>query len=467
MDAEWEYSNTNIAYPFDDTSLSDSIKEAFVDALVLDDRDTALTTVLHALNLVSTTSATIDMRYSDGSAFFGGTPTFQYKTYGLWQVLSFSYSTKTVRLLMPVALMPYSMSTPASFCTRVQEAEPDVVQSITVTDAITSVAHVLQGNIVLYGGYNVELQDAVETELGGRTSSAFSLSATPGAGLGKLPGDCSRELLVRTINGVAPDEKGRFLIDGKDCYRASMSPSTYTGSTAAMSDNTIKLYNDCVECCSCEDYDNVYKALKRVHESGKLAGSRMANTVDGLSDAIGDWNDERRTRQIPRVSLDLRPTPGRVLGVQVNLLNNWTSTAINMHQTALNAKVELTVEGEKALGARVIEDSCYIFNSYYGDGWRKVARADILDEPQDFDDTLKIMLADDIEAGKTYHWVHKAQYLTVFFEIYFPNYSLSGTEDDPDDVITVTADSTTFRPASIEEETVLILNHITGYPEGS
>lgn len=458
---EWEHSNVNVAYPFMDAGFSDTLKESFVDALVLDDTDGAQAVWLHSLTLTSTSVATIDVRYADGSAFFAGSPTYVYHTYGDWQVVKFSYATKILMLLMPVTSFPFSMSTPVQFCGRVRENDPNIVQSISVTDGVTGTPYTLQGDIVLYGGYNVELE---------AEDSTITLSAVAGAGLGKVPGDCSRDLLVRTINGVSPDDKGRFIIAGKDCYRTGLNPASSTLATVTMSENRLVIHNDCSQCCACEDYDNVYKALKRVHEKGKYTGNRLDRMTDDLKSAITSWELERVVRERPRMVMFLRPSNGFVLGVQLTFINNRAGTYIDMSEEPDDHLAWITIDGdtEQIENARVIYGSCYLYHSYYEDKWVHVERDDVLRTPtEEGDDQYKIVISEEAdpeydpegsEARKQYHLINGTHYLTVFFELVFPSFRrqdvAAGTEnaDNPNMVkITLAQPSSkVFTPEEVE-----------------
>ena len=151
-------------------------------------------------------------------------------------------------------------------------------------------------------GYNLDLTTA---------DPAITFNAIPGAGYGSGP-DCEDSTdkpdgAVRRINSVSPDEVGNVYVGADNCIMvgpvlqagvpASSPLYPYTPVEAAGSDGgsdpypgTIRMFNGhpgieggtntllnrsggspglvingfCAECCGCENYENVYKALNKV-----------------------------------------------------------------------------------------------------------------------------------------------------------------------------------------------------------
>ena len=122
------------------------------------------------------------------------------------------------------------------------------------------------------------------------------MDAVPGAGKGRYL-RCLPRGFISTISGVGPDEIGDTKLDPVDCYwlekPLSSGPFPIHGGqvdeVGTVKPHELKLHNACVECCSCEDYLEVYGNLNRLWARAGIATSRVYRALDGytlLRDAL-------------------------------------------------------------------------------------------------------------------------------------------------------------------------------------
>ncbi len=104
-------------------------------------------------------------------------------------------------------------------------------------DTVTLVS----GIVTLKGGYNIDVSGE---------SGALKLEA--GAGLGAGPVPC-RNFQTNAPEGVQAGSEGDLKLEGDACH--TMVPYVPT--------DTIYLFGNCEACCSCDDYSNFFKALKK------------------------------------------------------------------------------------------------------------------------------------------------------------------------------------------------------------
>lgn len=458
---EWESSNLHVSYPFEQPGAV-GLNDAFADAVVM---DTAQGTrvKLQSLSVTSwdASGVTADVRYLDGTPFFAGSPGIQVDTYGSWAIIILAYANKEVQLIMNTAHdLPINLAGPVNFTARVQECDPKSVQTITVEDGVTNITHVLHGDIVLKAGYNTSIATAttnVSTRPGG---SGLVFNAIPGAGEGVSPSNCAPAAVLRSINTVGPDELGHFVLNVQNCYRCIV-PSVGGSPSATNFDPLVaclQFCNDCSQCCKCGDYENVYKAISRLHDKGRNTGLRMARTIDDLNDLKKEVNRQKDMREVPTMTMLLRPTPGYIMGVQVNLLNNPTINNIDMFVDAIEnilVKMFVTSPDVSMDGAKIIPQSCYLYNARYGNPWVRVKPDEIFFQtPVDFmsTDGIGLFVKFPLVPNKFYNIIKTTQHLSMFFEIFWPD--TLGPEDG--DTISVRLESDVFKPYNLTKTEVLI-----------
>jgi hypothetical protein len=466
---EWESSNLHIAYPFERPGI-DWMNDVIVDAVVLDSAQAQMV-YLTSLSITDWTAAGVSatLAYEDSSSFFDETPSVAVQVYGPWVSLRLSTTTgKEVQLLVNGAKpLPISISGMYKFVGRVQEDDPDAVRSIEVTDGVTSITHVLSGDVQLSAGYNVQAQPMDRTFTDRAGAASVELSAVPGAGLGVAPSNCTSDAVLRSLNTVGPDKDGKFTLSGLSCYRCFVPNS---GSPAAgMFDPlpaAIKLCNDCAQCCKCADYENTYKAMSRLHQKGRNSGLRLARTIDDFDDLRGQISYEKARREVPSMELLLRPAPGFILGVQINLLNNSLRGGIDMSSIIPLLKMIVTSDDLDVANTKILPESCYLFNSAYGNPWLRMQDGadDIMKSPQDFSspDGIEFKIKEGLVVNKHYHYIKTTQFLSIFFELFWPSNVSSPPTDG--DVISVKLESRLFKPYTLTK-TEKILEPFTGIVE--
>jgi len=125
----------------------------------------------------------------------------------------------------------------------------------------------LTGKTALREGYNVNLL---------QTGQEIQINVASGLGAGRHS-NCreapAAQDVISRINGVAPDADGNFRLITKNCTRA-------VGLTS------IELNNDCAPCCSCEDYEKIYTALRKIYED------RLALLKEKVYEMRTAYNDE-------------------------------------------------------------------------------------------------------------------------------------------------------------------------------
>jgi hypothetical protein len=119
-----------------------------------------------------------------------------------------------------------------------------------VTENINSVAvgeeSVDSGVLELKSGYNTRIDNS---------QNRVTITAGSGLGLGRVPDPGTPQHY--SLSGARPDSYGNVVLtSGDDCY--SIKP-VVTGSTAVF-----QLTSVCQACCSCEDYENVGKAVQHL-----------------------------------------------------------------------------------------------------------------------------------------------------------------------------------------------------------
>jgi len=456
---EWETSNLHISYPFERPGAG-TLNSAFAGALVLD-TDQGARVGISSISITDWTPAavSIDVTYSDSTAFFASAPVVTIEAYGEWQLISMTDANKVVQLLVNGSqALPITTATRLNFVARVHECDPKAVESIEVTDGVTSFTYILTGDVTLNGGYNVLLQQTNEAYTDRDGAASVTLSAIPGIGLGVAPGSCDPELALRSINTIGPDEFGHFVLNALDCYRAvvpttgSPYPAIFDPTPAA-----IKVYNDCVQCCTCEDYENTYRGLARLHNKGSNTGLRLSRVIDNFKSMKDTISSQKDLRNIPSMDLLLRPTPGYILGIQINLMNNRTLTDLLMNKSDIDdvlVKMLITSSDVAMSGATVLPSTCYLFNSAYGNPWLRVAKTDVLLEPISFTDPVGvgIIIKAGLVSGKDYHVIKTTQFVSIFFEMFWQD----SVSPAPEDEISVKLTSSVFKPYTLTKVDELI-----------
>lgn len=149
-----------------------------------------------------------------------------------------------------------------------------------------------------------------------RKSTKVQLSAAPGSGLGVFPGCVDTTTVLRTINKVRSDTHNNFTLDSEGCIRqhrpvalTSSNPRSFSYSSGILAPNqaraTLKLSNDCRNCCDCEYYARTYQGLKRQWRLYKDIAHTAEEARDFYKANKDRWLAEKaiREKDFIRVSL--------------------------------------------------------------------------------------------------------------------------------------------------------------------
>lgn len=459
---EWESSNLHISYPFEQPGI-DGLNDLVADALVLDTVQ-SFRVFLRSLNISDWDSEGIagEFVYADDTNFFESEPSVNAYSYGMWTVVVFENQGKQIQLILNnqrTVGYPISIFGKYPFVARVQECDPKAVTSIEVPDE-DGYPRILVGDVQLVSGYNVQTQQQQASGVPDRpNAAAVVMDAVPGAGMGVSPSTCAPDNVLRSINTVGPDIDGKFVLNGLECYRCvcpslgSPTPGVFDPIPA-----TLKLCNDCGQCCKCTDYENVYKAIDRIYKKGSNSGLRLSRTIDDFNDLKNEIGSQKSRREIPKMDLLLRPAPGYIMGVQINLMNNWLRNSIYMNKDSMSSvllKMFVTSPDVPMSSATILLKSCYLFNSAYGNPWIRVAKNDILLAPASLTDSggIGIIVKSGIIANKSYHVISPTQYISLFFEIFWQT---AGHQPMAGDKITVRLTSSTFRTSPLVKTDELV-----------
>jgi len=183
----------------------------------------------------------------------------------------------------------------------------------------------------------IELREGYNTQIDGvqGSPSQLTLNAGPGLGLGKHPCEDSSVALgyLARINGQTADDGGNFTLEPgeENCYRMTPYPET----------NELDLSNDCVQCCTCQDYANQVAALKALYARLQAVKSRLTNTTVKLNQDATLWN----TDVVPKMfelTLDAYITIGNKFQ-QSGRSPNWASVIMIVKNPGQVARVNVAV----------------------------------------------------------------------------------------------------------------------------
>lgn len=217
---------------------------------------------------------------------------------------------------------------------RVSELWPKEVSKIVIN------GNDIQGDVEIVGGYNftTSLYNVVKSGGKERINSIF-VAAAPGSGEGLTPG-CEEEATqtppIRRINQVGPSETGAFALMANECLWFARPGTTYTsGNTRKISldlENENKkgmmLKNNCLPCCSCDDFVNTYQAIRRLYNTYAELGRRAAVLRDQHSENITRWLSQKTCRESRPVKISLLPFKLRedsCVKVAVGICNSYES----------------------------------------------------------------------------------------------------------------------------------------------
>jgi hypothetical protein len=195
----------------------------------------------------------------------------------------------------------------------------------------------LGSELRLAGGFNTDLTvkqdgDAVgfradaDESAAVRPETALLLAMPPGGGTGKYL-RCEPQDLLRTINGLGPDEQGNFHLNPKECYwleRPLLTDPVDGGEQvdkqATVYPNRLQLHSACEECCSCEAYVDVYENLQRVWAQAHNASGRIYQALEEYKDLRLEFLVRTKGGQLV-IKTGIVSSPGLSLSVAALVVN--------------------------------------------------------------------------------------------------------------------------------------------------
>lgn len=249
--------------------------------------------------------------------------TFRVEEYGRWTVVEWTQTitelngltgaSTVIRFLLSSELLA-DLVMPLSIVTaldegffedaRIKQGPPRVTRFfLKIGETLFPVAG---DRLILENGFNIEIKEKEVTDDIGFQAEPFSPSevrpkqilqwnAVPGAGRGQFL-RCQPRDVIRTLNGVGPNERGNVNLRPNECYWWEIPlinpPVDVDGQQVTQEGNavpaTLQLHNACVECCSCEAFAAAYQNLLNLWNRARAAAARIDAIRVDYADLIGD-----------------------------------------------------------------------------------------------------------------------------------------------------------------------------------
>lgn len=177
----------------------------------------------------------------------------------------------------------------------------------------------------IHEGYNLGIAQTAKS-LPARSVRSLTLSAYGGAGRG-VWSDCSTPAEVLTLNSVKPDARGNIELTAENCYRIGpqLSQELSVG-VRQVEIGKLSIGNDCAPCCGCEDYGDVYSAMRVAGDRATAAADQLYAALHRYEDIVAALKSKTGTAGVFEASLTVAATAGWLMTVQLAIRNN-TETA--------------------------------------------------------------------------------------------------------------------------------------------
>lgn len=181
-------------------------------------------------------------------------------------------------------------------------------------------------NVILQGGYNTALSRIVPSRVdGGRYATIVQLEFMPGFGDGRYDAGSLPPVGIRTINGRKPNTRGNYLWDATDCYRVERPIQAVLQENprvVQIRDHAIQNFSDCGPCCECDDFINVYEAIRRLRDKYADLIQRAQAARDLYKSNRARFVTQRECRIADSLRLKVAPVCPNRLDVIVGFCNN-------------------------------------------------------------------------------------------------------------------------------------------------
>jgi hypothetical protein len=280
--------------------------------------------------------AEIEVVDSNGYLVFGsGSATYTSTTFGgRFKIHEWAYQDRVCRLVQhteqhnpaenstcPAELF-YEADGRTALDERVNEMMPRRVSKIYF------VGNQITEHLEIRAGYNfsTEITSVNRTAGQQRLTSTF-FSAEPGSGIGRF-GDCSTITdtapLLRKINKSGPDSKGNMIVTANDCLSLVRPGQRLDGlfypDMEANSSYGFKLVNNCLPCCSCDDFVNTYAAIRKLYDKYKVLGDRTNLVAQKHSENVARWLAQKECRESSPARGNILPyKTGDISGAKVTV----------------------------------------------------------------------------------------------------------------------------------------------------
>lgn len=274
---EWLEQNIGTPYPFRlPLESAREVESCIVDAVV---------SVANDPDYIAITELDVDLgaiTLFDGinTISFDDSDSYTRATMGDYEVVQWSKDSATVKLVLhhpdaidwPVALvdarlnpscLAYAADRVTNFVAHAYDSSDGQYKDITLGPVVT-----------LLEGYNCKMESS------GSHEGSIRMSFAPGNGMGRYDAcsDNPTDTLVRTINGIGPDEWGNINIAGDDCVM--IVPIA----------NGIEFSSHCHQRCTCQDYASSYAAASQVAGTGNQLTARLVQVRTALGDLVTQYN---------------------------------------------------------------------------------------------------------------------------------------------------------------------------------
>ena len=426
---DWSLNALNLTYPFESDLSPETTRAVFADAYIVDsaniDTDTPVDErlELYDLYMPNATSCTLlQLQYvTSETPFFTGTVEYNVYSFGEWTCVTASSTEerKWVTLLLHLddVLFPYELnkdldSLEMTFVPRTHQQEVQRVHSIEVTDDITTMTHVLTGDIELVPGYNIDMSVGVAratsdalSNTAQRTLAQVNIDAVAAAGAGLVPSPCDESDVIRSIGGVGPDEAGNFILSLEGCFRETMPFAGGGGTVTVPSTETINLDNDCEACCACEDYADAYNEALDIQRRAIPIGYSLDKTRTDLKFVIEKMREEKEEREQKDIEILAVSRSGWIVNILIVLYNNPPG------DEALG-EVLLGTNYPQPAEIKIVEYSAHVYEPSEDEVWRPYDIGPDAFPPNPFD------VADPLVAGGG-ETIRGNSYLAIALELYF------------------------------------------------
>jgi len=175
--------------------------------------------------------------------------------------------------------------------------------------------------------------------VGKRKTERVRLTATPGDGLGQVPGCEDVVPVLKQLAGIQPDNSGNLNFELRDCLRSqrpvglvSEEPREFRHLSFDLEPDearsALEVHNDCIPCCDCSYYSRTYKGLKRQWNLHSDIATDAEEVRDTYQDNIDRWLAEKDCRESNPLRVVFIPHPEGKIGGGIIWCNTYPCCAV-------------------------------------------------------------------------------------------------------------------------------------------